>query len=93
MIDILIMSYPKVDYGPKKQSYKAATIFHGVPLICLLKTPKKYFSHLEFEIEDILEHEILHLVLDDVEPEASNKLDNIIPYTHSLIELKNRGRW
>ena len=92
MSDILIMSYPKVDYGAKKQSYKVATIFHGVDLICLMKIPKKYFSHIEFEIEDILEHEIPHLVLDNVEPKASGKLDNIIPHTHSLVEIKNRWR-
>jgi len=91
MSEILIMAYPKVDYGPKKQTFKVATVFHGVSLICLLKTPKKYFSHLELEIEDILEHEVLHIVLDKVEADASKQLDNILPWTHSLVEVKNYG--
>jgi len=89
MSELLIMAYPKVEYGPRKQSFKIATVFRGFPPICLMTVPKKYFRHIEFEIEQILEHETLHIVLNRIEPKASKPLDNVLPWTHSLIEFAN----
>jgi len=97
MSEILIMSYPKVEYGNGKKDFKVATVFHGIPLICFQKVPKCYRDHLENEIEDILEHETLHIVLDKVEPQASKMLDKILPWTHSKYilfktkQLEKRG--
>jgi len=90
MSDVLIMAYPKVEYSTRKQSYKVATVFHGIPLICLMTVPQKYFEHTEFEIEEILEHETLHIILDKIAPSASWKFDKISPFTHSLVEVKNK---
>ena len=87
MSDLLIMAYPKVETSEDGKSYKIATVFQDIPLICLMTVPKEEFDFVEEEIETVLEHETLHLVLDVFEPKASCKLDGILPFTHSLTEV------
>lgn len=87
MSEILIMAYPKVETSEDGDSYKMATVFQGIPLICFMTVPKEEFDFIEDEIEIVLEHETLHLILDIIEPEASRKLDSVLPFTHSLTEV------
>ena len=88
MIDITIMSYPKVEYSSEREHIHLATTFGDVPLICLMKIPKYAFEVIEDDVEEILEHETLHIVLARINPSLSSKFDNIFPNIDSLEEVR-----
>ena len=85
MSEVLIMAYPHVEWDDDGESFKVATVFGDIPLICLMTVPKEAFDYIEEQMEAILEHETLELIL--AKMGLVGELDNIFPYTHSLTEV------
>jgi len=84
--DILIMAYPKVEYSKDGKSFKVATVFGDIPLICLMTVPKEAFEFIEEEIEKVIEHEVVALLLP--KGVSHSQFDELFPYTHSLKSLR-----
>ena len=91
MSELLIMAYPKVEYSEDGKSFKVATVFGDIPLICLMTVPKETFELIELEIEEILEHETIGIFLSKLDDTLHTKFDNLFPYTHSLYKELNEG--
>ena len=77
-----------------QQDFKIATVFGNMDLIVLWKTPRTYWNILEGEIEEILTHESLHIILSNLlSQEVSNAFDKLCPHTRSMSALwKKLGR-
>jgi hypothetical protein len=77
-----------------QHNFKIATVFGKMDLIVLWKTPKSYWNILEGEIEEILTHESLHIILSNfLGQEISDAFDKICPHTRSMTLLwKMLGR-
>jgi hypothetical protein len=89
MSELIISGYH--GYERKKgNSYAVATTFGGMDLIILNKIPPADRANIENHIEDILEHEQLHISLHKIDSQASVELDNILPFLHSMYVLKRK---
>jgi len=87
MIDLLIMSYPHVEWHDDE--FAVATVFGDVPLICFNAVPIDAFEHIEKEIENIIEHETIGIILEKICKTYHEKYDSLFPYTHSLRDFKD----
>lgn len=76
----------EVDWADnKKKEFKAACVFGSIRIICLLKAPLGESEKTEREIENILEHEVIHITISKIDGErASTMYDNIFPSTEDL---------
>lgn len=64
---------------------KIAYTYEKSGTIYFRSVPKSFFDAVEKSIEEVLEHEELHLVLDKVvDSAASEKLDNIFPHSRCI---------
>ena len=91
MIDLLIMKYPHVEWNDDEE-FQVACVFGDVPLICLMAIPLDAFEHIEEEIENIIEHETIGLILERINLTYHGKYDLLFPHTHSLQEWRDSIR-
>ena len=87
--DIIISTYRKIQcVDGEVGSVHLATCWDAYPFIVFNKIPKVLRQHVEEYIEEIIEHEELHLVMNKLmERGASSGFDKLFPKTRSFREL------
>jgi len=92
-VGLLIFGYPHVEWNDKKKGdFKVATVFGDIPLICFHTIPSYAFSQIEHDIEFVLEHELLGLLLEEIESGLHHKFDALFPYIPDLKLLKAKEK-
>jgi len=82
-IEIELTDFPKLQKGRsgRLKTYNIASVFGSFPIIVLEKIPKSEYSKVEGGIEEVIIHEVLHIVIAKIENYmVSNSLDNLIPF-------------
>ena len=71
-------------------SYCIATTYGSIPFICLNTIPKSEYAKIERNVEEIIEHEVIHITISSIENNATSKaLDNLFPLIGDLERYKN----
>ena len=88
---IKISSYPHLQGGKEtSEDYSVATTFGDIDIVVFNKIPKRQYGLIESWMEEILEHETLHIALHRLgEPEASHGLDAFFPHISALWQFHN----
>lgn len=88
MRDIIISNCKKVSVGI--HGTQVMCVFGLSPLIMILKIPHSLYDHVEEHLEEMFEHEDIHIILSDkVSEKASVEYDNIFPKDTDLKEFMN----
>ena len=88
MIELTIMGYPHIEWR-NDDEFVVATGFGDIPIICLMTIPKNAFEYIEEEIENIIEHETIGILINHINSAYHEKYDILFPHTHSLREFLN----
>jgi hypothetical protein len=71
-------------------SYNIATTYGSCPFIVLDTIPKSEYSKIERNMEEIIEHEVIHITISSIEDNATSKaLDNLFPLIGDLERYKD----
>ena len=91
MSSLCISSYPKLQGGLETvEDYSVATTFEDIDIIVFNKVPKEQFSLIEEWIEEIIEHEQIHITLYTLgEKKGGHTLDFFFPHLSALWDFKN----
>jgi len=72
-----------------RNHYVAATTYGSFPFIILNTIPKSVYDKVELFIEEIFEHEVIHISIAEMEGGvASSSLDNLFPLMGDLEAIK-----
>lgn len=86
MSEIMISAYPDLQGGKAtSEDYSVASTFGDIDLVVFNKIPKRQYGMIESWIEEILEHEALHILMCQLgEQKASHGFDNFFPHLSAL---------
>jgi len=86
MNTIGISNYPHLQGGKEtEEDYSVATTFGDIKIIVFNKIPKRQYGFIESWIEEIIEHESIHIILYEIkEVKAGKSLDNFFPLLSDL---------
>ena len=89
MIDVLITNSDEINWiGKDKEGFQPAHTFGKAEIILLSKIPKGHEEQIEEKIENILEHEQIHIILAKCIGERESFLyDKIFPFDTDLREF------
>jgi methyl coenzyme M reductase subunit C-like uncharacterized protein (methanogenesis marker protein 7) len=69
--------------------YIAATTYGFYPIIILGTIPRSDYDKIEHYLEEILEHEVIHIIIAEIEGAvASSSLDKLFPLMGDLEAIK-----
>ena len=90
MNDMCISGYPYLQGGnASPEDYSVATTFEAVELIVFNKVPRTQYSLIEEWMEEVIEHETLHIVLYKLGlRDAGHNLDHYFPDLSALWEFR-----
>lgn len=90
-IELLMFRNVEVQFSKKvKDAFHSMWTYKDSNLICIGKIPKQGYDKIEMYIEDMLEHEILHIVMDNIgEEKASSQFDNLFPMDRDFRKWMN----
>lgn len=90
-IEVEISDDKEIMEGKKglKNHYVAATTYGSFPIIILNTIPKSAYDKVELFMEEIFEHEVIHISIAEMEGGvASSSLDNLFPLMGDLETIK-----
>lgn len=89
MIDLKVSGYRQLEMTSKKH-YSVAVTFDDADLIILNKIPKEDFRKIENNIETVIEHETLHIILFRFTHHSTSWLEGLHGFFGWMPKVKRR---